>query len=101
MGISTNIALAIGQTGFYISSSPIWTFDFENDRYLMPFSVGIGKVFMVGKTIVNVTAEPQVAVYHKGEQQPAFQAFFGLTLQRKRTPRSVASSVRLQAEPSR
>jgi hypothetical protein len=45
---------------------------------------------MVGKTIVNVTMEPQFTVYHKGEQQPTVQLFFGLTLQRKRgfTPKT-------------
>jgi hypothetical protein len=84
-----DVALALGKTGYYISSTPIWTFDFENDRYLVPFSLGFGKVFMVGKTIVNVTMEPQFTVFHKGEQQPTVQLFFGLTLQRKRgfTPR--------------
>jgi hypothetical protein len=92
------IALAIGASGFYISSSPICTFDFENQRYLVPFSLGFGKVFMVGRTIVNVTAEPQITVYHKGEQQPAFQAFLGLTLQRKRMPKSAPGSARLQAD---
>jgi hypothetical protein len=57
---------------------------------LVPFSLGFGKVFMVGKTIVNVTMEPQFTVYHKGEQQPTVQLFFGLTLQRKRgfTPKT-------------
>ena len=82
--LQPTIALAMGRTGYYISSTPIWTFDFENDRYLVPFSVGVGKVFMVGKTIVNVTAEPQFTIYHKGEQQPTLQMFVGLTLQRKR-----------------
>jgi hypothetical protein len=77
------VALALGPSGYYISSSPIWTFDFENHRYLVPFSLGIGKVFKVGKTIVNVAMEPQFTVYHKGEQQPTVQLFFGLTLQRK------------------
>jgi hypothetical protein len=78
------IALALGATGFYISSSPIWTFDFFNDRHLIPFSVGFGKVMEIGTTIVNVSFEPQISVYHKGEQQPATQLFFGFTLQWKR-----------------
>lgn len=77
------LALAIGTTGFYISSSPIWMFDFENDRYLIPFSVGVGKVFIVDKTIINVAMEPQVTVYHKGEQQPTMQLFFSMSLQWK------------------
>ena len=78
------VALALGATGFYLSSSPIWTFDFQNNRYLIPFSIGFGKVMELGKTIVNVTFEPQFSVYHKGEQQPTTQLFLGLTLQWKR-----------------
>ena len=81
------IALALGQSGFYISSSPIWTFDFENGSYLIPFSIGIGKVMKIGKTIVNVTAEPQFTIFHEGEQQPAVQFFVGLTLQWKKEHR--------------
>jgi len=81
------IALAIGRSGFYISSSPIWVLDFQNDQYLIPFSLGAGKVFMAGKTIVNVTMEPQVTVYHWGEGLPAFQLFLGLSLQRRKTPK--------------
>jgi hypothetical protein len=81
--LQPTVALALGRSGYYISSSSISTFDFENHRYLVPFSLGVGKVFTVGKTIVNVTMEPQVTVYHKGEQQPTLQLFFGLTLQRQ------------------
>ena len=87
--VQPELALAIGTSGLYISSSPIWTFDFENHRYLVPFSLGVGKVFKVGKTIVNVAVEPQVTVYHKGEQQATMQLFFGLSLQRKRLPKPV------------
>jgi len=92
-----DVALALGPSGFYISTSPIWTFDFENDRYLIPFSLGFGKVLEIDKTIINVTAEPQVTVYHKGEQQPSFQLFLGLTLQWRRgstVPKSALIDVR-------
>jgi hypothetical protein len=87
------IALALGTSGFYVSSSPIWTFDFENNRYLVPFSLGFGKVLELDKTIVNVTFEPQVTVYHKGEQQPSVQLFFGLTLQWRRGSKSPKSAL--------
>jgi hypothetical protein len=82
-----DVALALGQSGFYLSTSPIWTFDFASGSYLIPFSIGIGKVLQVGRTIVNVTMEPQFTVFHKGEQQPAVQLFFGLTLQWKKAYR--------------
>lgn len=81
------IALALGQSGFYLSSSPIWVLDFANGRYLIPFSIGIGKVLQVGKTIVNVAAEPQFTVFHTGAGQPALQLFAGLTLQWKKEHR--------------
>jgi len=78
-----DIALALGTTGFYLSTSPIWTFDLVNNNYLIPFSIGFGKVMEVDKTIVNVTFEPQITIYHKGVQ-PTAQIFLGLTLQWKR-----------------
>lgn len=79
-----SVALALGQSGYYLSTSPIWEFDFENGTYLIPFSIGIGKVVKIGKTIVNVTAEPQFTVFHSGEPVPTFQFFTGLTLQWKK-----------------
>jgi len=82
-----DMAFALGSTGFYLSSSPIWTFDFENDRYLIPFSLGFGKVMELDKTIVDVTIEPQITVYHMGEQRPSAQLCLGLTLQWRRTPK--------------
>jgi hypothetical protein len=80
-----DIALAVGRSGFYLSTSPIWTFDFASGAYLIPFSIGVGKVLQLGKTIVNVTMEPQFTVFHSGEQQPTVQLFFGLTLQWKKS----------------
>jgi len=82
-----SIALALGQSGFYLSSSPIWVLDFANGSYLIPFSIGVGKVLQLGKTIVNVTMEPQFTVFHTGAGQPTLQLFAGLTLQWKKEHR--------------
>jgi hypothetical protein len=87
-----SVALALGEGGYYLSTSPIWEFDFENGTYLIPFSIGLGKVLKIGKTIVNVTAEPQFTVFHSGEPVPTFQFFAGLTLQWKRAPHSKAAA---------
>jgi len=87
-----SVALAIGQSGYYLSSSPIWLFDFENGNYLIPFSIGVGKVMKLGKTIVNVTAEPQFTVFHSGGPTPAVQLFVGLTLQWKKPHRPTAGA---------
>lgn len=81
-----NLALTIGRTGFYFSSSPIWTFDFENDTYLIPFSIGFGKVLTAGGAIVNVSTESQFSIYHHGEPQPSLQIFAAMAVQWKREP---------------
>jgi len=67
--------------GIYLRSSGLWTRDFENNRTLIPFGLGVGKVFRMGKTVVNAFAEPQFTIYHKGDGQPAFQLFSGINLQ--------------------
>ena len=67
--------------GFYLRSSGLWTRDFENNRTLIPFGLGAGKIFRMGKTLVNAFAEPQFTIYHKGNGQPAWQLFSGINLQ--------------------
>lgn len=67
--------------GYCPRSSGIWTRDFENSRTLIPFGIGAGKVFRIGKTVVNVFAEPQFTIYHKGDAQPAWQLFSGINMQ--------------------
>jgi len=66
--------------GFYVRSTGLMTFDFENDKYLVPFGVGVGKVFKVGGAVVNSFVEPQFSVYSKGDGQPKWQVFAGLNL---------------------
>lgn len=68
-------------SGYYLRSTGLWTFDFEGDRYLVPFGVGIGKVAKVGRTVVNGFLEPQFSVYSKGTGQPQMQVFAGINLQ--------------------
>jgi hypothetical protein len=69
--------LGVGATAV---SSAIWLLDFENDRYLIPFGIGAGKVVPVG-TVLNAFLEPQVAVYEHGAGLPIFQVFTGVNLQ--------------------
>jgi hypothetical protein len=68
-------------SGFYVRSSGVWTFDIENERHLIPFGLGAGKVFRVGSTVVNAFLEPQFSVYAEGDGQPTAQVFAGLNLQ--------------------
>jgi hypothetical protein len=67
--------------GFYVRSSGLMTFDFKNDKYLIPFGIGVGKVFKIGGAIANAFLEPQFSVYSKGDSQPQWQVFSGLNLQ--------------------
>jgi hypothetical protein len=67
--------------GWYVRSSPLALFDFENDRYLVPFGLGVGKVFPVGGMLANVFVEPQVTAFYHGAGQPTIQIFSGLNLQ--------------------
>ncbi|CAL1518680.1 hypothetical protein [Chitinophaga sp. MM2321] len=63
------------------SAGATWTFDFENQRTLIPFGLGVGKVFKAGNAMVNMFIEPQLTVYSEGAGQPAYQVFFGMNLQ--------------------
>jgi hypothetical protein len=67
--------------GYYVRSSGLMTFDLENDRYLIPFGLGVGKVFKIGRAVANAFLEPQFSVYSKGDSQPQWQVFSGLNLQ--------------------
>ncbi|MFZ5876596.1 MAG: hypothetical protein ACOYXU_09320 [Nitrospirota bacterium] len=75
-----NVILQVGG-GFYVRSTGVWTRDFKRNVTLIPFGLGIGKVFRVGGLVANVFAEPQLTVYHKGDAQPARQLFTGINFQ--------------------
>ncbi len=67
--------------GYYVRSTATCLFDFENNRYLIPFGLGFGKAFKVGDAVANAFIEPQFTVYHKGVGLPSLQLFMGLNLQ--------------------
>jgi len=66
--------------GTYLRGAPIWYFDFENDGYVVPLALGIGKVVKVDKTVFNLFIEPQYSILHEGTQ-PQLQIFTGINLQ--------------------
>ena len=68
--------------GFYLRSSAIWSFDFEQENYYIPVGLGIGKVFQIDKkTTANLFIEPQYSVYHHGDATPRWQIFGGINFQ--------------------
>src|SRR5262249_45107898 len=59
----------------------LWTWGFELDTYYIPVGLGVGKVWASPKQTVNVFAERQWTVAHKGDGVPKLQLFAGLKLQ--------------------
>lgn len=64
---------------WYVRSTAICVFDFENDDYYVPVGLGMGKVWREGGTILNAFCEPQVTVLHD-DTAPQWQVFFGLNM---------------------
>jgi hypothetical protein len=75
------VTLNIGGGYYARSSGAVWVFDLENDRYLIPVGVGMGRVFRASGAMVNLFVEPQFTVYAEGDGQPGFQIFSGLNFQ--------------------
>ncbi len=67
--------------GTYLRSTPIWTYNLENDGYSMPLGLGIGQIIKRNKTIYNFFIEPQFSLASRGRGQPDWQIFMGLNLQ--------------------
>lgn len=79
--------LAMGG-GYYFRSTPVWVFDLENNRTLIPLGFGIGRVFKAVGGVANAFFEPQFTVYSEGDGQPAIQYFFGLNMQWGKKPKA-------------
>jgi hypothetical protein len=67
--------------GFYLRSSPVWTYDFESDSYAVPIGLGVGKVIARGDTVIIAFVEPQYSVATRGDFQPEWGAFAGVNFQ--------------------
>lgn len=67
---------------WYLRSTATMTWDFERDTHAIPIGAGAGKVFVrQSGTTVNIFAEPQWTIDHRGAGQPQFQVFAGVNLQ--------------------
>ncbi|MDB6177068.1 hypothetical protein PAF17_06055 [Paracoccus sp. Z330] len=67
--------------GWYLRSASVWTYNFENDEYGVPLSLGVGKVIKTDKAVVNVFVEPQKYVWTSDEGQPDWGVFAGVNFQ--------------------
>lgn len=84
----TFIIMQVGQ-GWYLRSTPVWTFDLQSGNFNMPFGIGAGKVFPFERVVVNMFVEPQATLAKYGALTPALQVFMGLNLQFPLKARSV------------
>ncbi|MFZ0135045.1 MAG: hypothetical protein WAK95_21090 [Desulfobacterales bacterium] len=69
--------------GWYLRSTPVWAYNFDNDTYTVPLGLGIGKVIPTEKVVMNIFIEPQVSVFDDGDTWPEWQVFVGFNLQFK------------------
>lgn len=67
--------------GWYLRSASVWTYNFENDNYAIPLSLGLGKVIKTDRAVVNIFAEPQKYVWTRGDGQPEWGVFAGVNFQ--------------------
>jgi hypothetical protein len=66
--------------GTYLRSTPIMSYDFEDETYSVPLGIGIGKVWKSGTTTYNLFVEPQWSIADKGNGWPEWQVFTGFNL---------------------
>lgn len=67
---------------YYVRSSAVMNFNWQNGDYYVPVGAGLGKVWKLQSgNILNAFIEPQWTVAHGGENQPEFQIFMGLNMQ--------------------
>ena len=67
--------------GTYSRTSPLWIFDLESSEYSVPIGLGVGKIVVVGKTVLNFFVEPQISVLHEGAGWPELQVLAALNMQ--------------------
>lgn len=66
--------------GWFLRSTGIWTYNNENDDYYIPVGLGAGRAMVIGKHIINSFIEPQWTVAHRGDYQPEFTLYAGVSI---------------------
>jgi len=67
--------------GWYLRSTGVWNYDFDNNAYAVPLGLGIGKVVHIGNTVANIFVEPQYSVLRQGPGQMEWGVFAGINFQ--------------------
>ncbi|HYQ45097.1 MAG TPA: hypothetical protein VER11_24090 [Polyangiaceae bacterium] len=71
--------------GFYLRSTPAATFNLKAGDYNVPIGAGVGKVALVGTSVVNFFLKPQYTFLSHGAGQPHFQLFGGINTRFERS----------------
>lgn len=67
---------------FYLRSTGVLNFDLEHGTHYLPVGLGGGRVWSLSKKLkLNLYAEPQYTIAHKGVGAPKWQIFAGINLQ--------------------
>ncbi len=69
--------------GWYLRSTPIWAYNFDNDTYSIPLGLGMGKVIPTKDVVMNMFVEPQISIADDGAAWPEWQIFAGFNMQFK------------------
>lgn len=68
------------QTGWYLRSSGIWTFNLRNGDFWTPVGFGFGKVMKSRQNTANFFFEPQWSVAHSGIAVPKYTIYTGINV---------------------
>jgi len=66
---------------WYLRSTGVCAYNFENDTYSVPIGLGLGKVIPREKVTMNVFIEPQISIADEGGGWPKWQIFVGFNNQ--------------------
>lgn len=68
-------------SGWYLRTTGVMVYDFDNDDYTVPLGLGFGRVIPTEKVVFNVFVEPQYSIWDRGASYPEWQVFTGFNLQ--------------------
>lgn len=67
--------------GWYLRSSGVMVYDFDNDDYTVPVGLGFGRVIPTDTVVFNFFVEPQYSLWDRGAAYPEWQIFTGFNMQ--------------------
>lgn len=66
--------------GWYTGTAPTWVYNFQDDSYVVPLGIRLGKVLETEMGTTNIFVEPQYSVFRRGTV-PEWTIFAGVNIQ--------------------